>query len=240
MIDSQKTGNFIKEARISKGLSQNDLADMLNISRVAVSKWENGHNMPDISTMELLADILDVDVNEIIKGEHLETEPVVPQKHKYYIPVIILLVLVTILAMFNAVSYVKWNDNSMELQYEYVYSLEDGQRKGLLAYFVYLSDDIKIDDLQSKEIIVNGDDGNSYFVTIVSCSHKWLEFLSGNSKLPQQTIISYHKYEETDLTYDFYILAYYPGRLNKFNDNMTISDFLNLLKNKEGSYYVLY
>lgn len=71
-MDQEKVGNFIRECRLKKNLSQTDLADKLGITNKAVSKWENGRCMPDISLLEPLSDILGVSINEIIKGERIK------------------------------------------------------------------------------------------------------------------------------------------------------------------------
>lgn len=70
-MDQEKVGNFIRECRLKKNLSQTDLANKLGITNKAVSKWENGRCMPDISLLEPLSEILEVSINEIIKGEKI-------------------------------------------------------------------------------------------------------------------------------------------------------------------------
>ncbi len=68
-MDAEKTGKLIKELRSEKGLTQQELASLLKVSPTAVSKWENGKNLPDISVMEAMAEILNVSCSEIILGE---------------------------------------------------------------------------------------------------------------------------------------------------------------------------
>ena len=72
MIDSNKVGELIRTARKKKGLSQNELADMINISREAISKWENGHHWPDLSVIDELADVLGISREELLNGELYE------------------------------------------------------------------------------------------------------------------------------------------------------------------------
>ena len=66
------TGKFIANCRKEKGLTQAQLAEKLNITDRAVSKWETGKCMPDSSIMLELCNILDVTVNELLSGERLE------------------------------------------------------------------------------------------------------------------------------------------------------------------------
>jgi transcriptional regulator with XRE-family HTH domain len=64
-----KIGSFLKELRKEKGLTQEQLAEQLNVSNRSVSRWETGNNMPDLSMLIALAEYYDVDVREIIDGE---------------------------------------------------------------------------------------------------------------------------------------------------------------------------
>ena len=71
-MDTIKTGNLIKELRTEKGLTQKELAEKLNVSTAAVSKWENGKGFPDISILEGLSAELEISITELIKGERTE------------------------------------------------------------------------------------------------------------------------------------------------------------------------
>ena len=66
------TGKFIAGCRKEKGLTQAQLAEKLNITDRAVSKWETGKCMPDSSIMLELCNILGVTVNELLSGERIE------------------------------------------------------------------------------------------------------------------------------------------------------------------------
>lgn len=79
-MNNQKIGDFIKELRKEKGLTQKDLASKLNITDRAVSKWERGLNCPDISLLDELAQILDVSVIEILKGRKLNNNETINNK----------------------------------------------------------------------------------------------------------------------------------------------------------------
>ena len=68
-MDQKKVGSFLKELRKEKGVTQEQLAEKLNVSGRSVSRWETGSNMPDISLLVEIADYYDVDVREIIEGE---------------------------------------------------------------------------------------------------------------------------------------------------------------------------
>ena len=68
-MDQIKIGAFLKELRKSKDMTQEQVAEKLNVSGRTVSRWETGRNMPDISILVDLADFYDVSISEIIYGE---------------------------------------------------------------------------------------------------------------------------------------------------------------------------
>ena len=68
-MDQQKIGEFLKTLRKENNLTQEDLADKMNVSRRTVSRWETGSNLPDLSLLVELADLYDVDMREIFNGE---------------------------------------------------------------------------------------------------------------------------------------------------------------------------
>ena len=68
-MDQIKIGNFIAECRKKQGMTQCQLAERLNITDRAVSKWETGRAMPDSSIMLELCDALKISVNDLLCGE---------------------------------------------------------------------------------------------------------------------------------------------------------------------------
>lgn len=73
-MDQIKIGKFIAECRKKNNLTQMQLADRLNITDRAVSKWETGKAMPDSSIMLDLCDILGINVNDLLFGEVVTME----------------------------------------------------------------------------------------------------------------------------------------------------------------------
>ena len=70
----EKIGKFIAEKRKEEKLTQEQLAEKLNISKNAVSKWERGLNLPDVSIMQELCKILKITLNELFIGEKILDE----------------------------------------------------------------------------------------------------------------------------------------------------------------------
>ena len=73
-MDQIKIGKFISECRKKENLTQLELAEKLNITDRAVSKWETGRGMPDSSLMLDLCNILKISVNELLNGEKINME----------------------------------------------------------------------------------------------------------------------------------------------------------------------
>ena len=64
-IDNEKVGKFIENLRKEKGLTQQDLADILSVSNQAVSKWEGGRNLPDIAIQRVICDTFNITMEEL-------------------------------------------------------------------------------------------------------------------------------------------------------------------------------
>ncbi len=62
-------GETIANLRKQKGMTQSELAEKMNVTDKAVSKWERDLSCPDINTISKLADILDVSVDELLKAK---------------------------------------------------------------------------------------------------------------------------------------------------------------------------
>lgn len=68
-MDQVKIGNFIKQKRKEKKITQSELAEKLNVTDRAISKWENGICMPDSGIIAELCKILSITINDLFSGE---------------------------------------------------------------------------------------------------------------------------------------------------------------------------
>lgn len=73
-MNQEKIGKFIAELRKENNMTQLELADKLGITDRAVSKWENGRGMPDVSLLKLFCEILGISVNELLSAEGLNRD----------------------------------------------------------------------------------------------------------------------------------------------------------------------
>ena len=68
-MDLIKIGRFLQDLRKEKGLTQEQLAERLNVARRTVSRWETGFNTPDLDILIELADLYAVDLRDLLNGE---------------------------------------------------------------------------------------------------------------------------------------------------------------------------
>ncbi len=96
-MDQEKIGKFIKDLRIKNNLTQKEFADKYNVTYQAVSKWENGKNMPDLSLLKEICKDFDVSLDDLFNGE----KSVKKSYKKYIIIGIIGIVIVLFLVIKN-------------------------------------------------------------------------------------------------------------------------------------------
>ena len=73
-MDQVKIGKFIKEKRKEKKITQSELAEKLNVTDRAISKWENGICMPDSGIITELCKILNITINDLFSGETVDVK----------------------------------------------------------------------------------------------------------------------------------------------------------------------
>ena len=89
-MDQEKFGKLIKEIRKKNGLTQNELANKYNVTYQAVSKWENGKNLPDMALIKQIAQDFNVSLDDMLG---------VSKKKKNYIWIIGLIIFVVALIL---------------------------------------------------------------------------------------------------------------------------------------------
>lgn len=82
-MDTIKVGNFLKDLRKEKGLTQEMLGAQIGVTNKTISRWENGNYLPPIECLNLLSDYYGVSINEIISGHRISAEqlPVEAEKN---------------------------------------------------------------------------------------------------------------------------------------------------------------
>lgn len=94
-MDQEKIGKIIKDIRVRNNLTQADLANKYNVTYQAVSKWENGKNIPDISILKQMSKDFNIDINDLLGGENSKKKI----KYSYYIIGIIVILFVVLFVL---------------------------------------------------------------------------------------------------------------------------------------------
>lgn len=108
-MNSKEIGQFIAQLRKERKLTQNDLADLLQVTNKAVSRWETGEGFPDIVILPKLAVVLDVSVDEILsakKNDYTELKQGKPQLRFNNIYLAIHMLLVASFILFLSLTYI--------------------------------------------------------------------------------------------------------------------------------------
>ena len=98
-MDQERIGNLIKEIRKENNLTQKELADKLGVTFQAVSKWENGKNIPDIAVLKQISDMFNINIDNILNGEKIHQEKKRISKRNTIIVLIVSIFLVIIGAL---------------------------------------------------------------------------------------------------------------------------------------------
>lgn len=73
-MNQEKIGKFIAKKRKQNNLTQQEFAEKLGVTDKTVSRWENGHYLPDISLFNEICIILDIEITELLKGEQISKD----------------------------------------------------------------------------------------------------------------------------------------------------------------------
>ena len=96
-------GERIRDERKKKGLSQEELADILNVSRQAITKWETDRGIPDIANLIRISEEFEISLDELIKGDNSVKRKIIydnSMKRWHLLVVVYLLAIVAYVAYF--------------------------------------------------------------------------------------------------------------------------------------------
>lgn len=141
-MDQEKIGKFILKLRKGKKMTQQELADKLNVTDRAVSHWENGRSIPDVVLFKPICEVFGISVNELITGERLSKENLIKQSDENIIntisnsniqkrkskKIILILVIAIILLIATALLSIKSKYPKIDL---YHFSIQQNESKNL-------------------------------------------------------------------------------------------------------------
>ena len=148
-MNPEKVGKFIRELRKKNNLTQKDLADKYGVTYQAVSKWENGINLPEISLIRQMSKDFNISVENILDGEEN------PNSYKKR-PLKFILLLLALIAIFGTNIYLMLNRDNFNFK-TITTTCKEFKVTGTLAY-----DSKKSSINISKIDYCGGDDKTSY------------------------------------------------------------------------------
>lgn len=133
-MNQEKIGKFIQEMRKKKGLTQEELAEKLNVSNKSISRWENGNTMPDYSLFGPICNELNITINELMSGEKINEKDYrnkleenmlyaissVKKKHYEFIPLLILIIGFIIIALILFCPFKSTTNDINKLEIDYI------------------------------------------------------------------------------------------------------------------------
>lgn len=146
-MDIEKFGKHLRKLRMEKGLTQKDFGEKLGVSFQAVSKWEIGRCLPDITTLHSICKILNVDLNTLMEIDDSHVKDITLQyfkKNKKYKRIIIVVGIISIiLLLIGGIFYYRHQHN---FEFKTIStSCKDFNIKGSAAYdhnktYIYISE----------------------------------------------------------------------------------------------------
>ena len=126
-MNPDKVGKFIKKLRKDNNLTQKELADKYGVTYQAVSKWENGINLPDVALIRQMSKDFNISVESILDGE-INNDYKKKNNHKYIIIILFTLLIISVIVIFT-------NNNSKSFSFKTVSSsCDEFKVSGSIAY----------------------------------------------------------------------------------------------------------
>jgi len=105
-MDQEKIGKFIKEIRLRENLSQQKFAEKFGVTYQAVSKWETGKNIPDITILRMMCKEYNLNLDDFFDAKEIDMK-----KRKHYIGLVFILIIVFAVSAFFIFKFVKDDDD---------------------------------------------------------------------------------------------------------------------------------
>lgn len=153
-MDIEKISNLIKTKRKEKGLTQDELAEKINVTEKAISRWETGRGTPDISLLIPLSKVLGISVSELLNGKEDKQEEknikdiikyidtTNKKKNRFIIPICIIIYIILLVLYLN---YLRVEYSSVTFHFDYTgeivvflfFALIIGFNNNLLSNYYY-------------------------------------------------------------------------------------------------------
>ena len=241
MVDNEKIGALIKATRIKKDMSQVELAKKLGVSREAVSKWENGHHLPDISILDQLAEALDLTRDELLDGEYADSgitekpeSSGCPKKHflkKALILIAAAAVVIAALTVLFRDHYCLFDDGKMTIYREHTYYLDSDAVNGTV-YMFQCDKSVKWNRIRTGSVTVEDGTRKANVLLFSVCSNLF-EQLTGNCTHEDVSMLASVSWSEYASIYNY--IVYYPGDISILSECKTLESIINIVDDTPGT-----
>ncbi len=186
-MDQERIGKFIKELRKKNNLTQKELADKYNVTYQAVSKWENGKNLPDKSLIKQMSKDFNISIDDLFEGEYSKKN--IKKKNIYLISLIIIIIVIILVAVLLVIHH---NDNDSFVFKTLSANCSNFNISGSIAY-----NDSKSSIYISNVSYCGGDDNKEY--KEIKCT------LYENNNDSNKVIDTYNYDEDTKITLEDFL-----------------------------------
>ena len=249
-MNQEKIGKFIALLRKEKNMTQNDLAKKLKITDRAISKWENGRGMPDLSLLMPLCETLNISINELLSGERLNkkeyqdkleeniintidysNKKIKKEKRTFKICLSIILIFIILLIIMYRIDINRMKNNKQVLfstwGYDYTPSIDLKEEKIELAIMNYL---IKEKDNKEKQ-----NDSEKTFASFKI--YLTIEIESGKKyNVYTQVLIGNYYLENNEIKNDSIYSIPCKFTIENISDEFVVT---NSQTPRDGSYYLV-
>lgn len=192
-MDYGKIGKYIKKKRKKLNITQDKLGELLGVTGKAVSKWECGSAMPDVSLFIPLSNILKIEVSELLNGEDRKDKPELVQKRKNILMIILtVLMILSLTLIFIMGNYYKSNYEKVQ-----IHELVSGNNKF---------------SIEGKIISINNID----YIYIYNIGYFGKDEINGSP-------IKYKLYYKDKIIFEKYILEGYQDKISKIPVNKVLN-----------------
>jgi len=237
-MNQEKIGKFIAKIRKEKKMTQQELADKLNVTDRAVGNWENGRRMPDVVFYKPLCEILGISLNEFFAGEYLSDDKIIQKseenimsivneenaKKRSLKTIIIVLSLVGIILLAGLFGMYNFMKNYMSTAKTFKYN-----------WGIIIPNDFK-EEYYTDTGASFGGDGERY--TIYSGTKFTMDFNTENNEDLEDTIK--FMYEKLNIPKDKQIDFSHEYQWKKINDRDDKRDVLYIIYDQELNKYYFY
>ena len=111
-MDNDRFARTIKNARLKKGYTQSQLADLLKVSNKTISKWETGRGYPDITLLANITSVLKLDYEELLQSnEYIIQKRKKKRKDIFIISIVCFIFAITLIGMYKVQKQQKYENN---------------------------------------------------------------------------------------------------------------------------------